>query len=65
MTEIINELPNKSLLLPAEVAQVLRVSVASVYRLCDEDKLKAMKVRGSRRITKESVINFLNIMLES
>jgi len=53
-------LPDKTLLLPMEVKAFLRVSLATVYRMCDEGELKALKIRGTRRIYRESVMEHVN-----
>lgn len=50
------DLPNKALLRPNEAAPFLRVSLATVYRWCDSGLLKAIKIRGTRRIFRESII---------
>ena len=63
-TEISEELPNKALLLPREVALVLRISIATVYRWCDEGLLDAGKTRGCTRITRESVLSRIKIMFD-
>jgi excisionase family DNA binding protein len=52
------DIPNK-LMLPKEVMPLLRVSRATIYRYCDIGLLEAIKVRGIRRITRESVISLL------
>ena len=56
LDKILVEVPNKSLLLPREVKPILRVSLATIYRWCDIGILTAIKIRGTRRITRESVI---------
>ena len=58
MTEY-KELPDKSLLRPDEVMPLLRVSLATIYRMKDEGQLEAKKIRGAIRITRESVVYFL------
>jgi len=59
MTNSTIELPQKTLLRPDEVAPFLRVSLATIYRMKDEGELEAKKIRGAIRITRESVISFL------
>jgi excisionase family DNA binding protein len=49
------QLPNKDLLLPREVAPILRISKATIYRWCDLGILTCIKIRGTRRIYTESV----------
>lgn len=46
-----NTLPNGDRLLPLpEVADLLSVSVKTIRRLIEEEKLKSIKVRGVRRV---------------
>jgi excisionase family DNA binding protein len=52
-------LPQKELLRVDEVAEHLRVSLATIYRMKDEGDLEAKKIRGAIRITRESVLAFL------
>jgi len=59
LDQIINDIPDKKLLLPREVRPILRISLATVYRWCDIGILKSIKIRGTRRISKESVIERL------
>ncbi|MBW2607713.1 MAG: helix-turn-helix domain-containing protein [Deltaproteobacteria bacterium] len=54
-------LKDKILLRPDEVAQVLRVSKYSIYRLIKEDRIRSVKVGGSMRIFSESVKMFLDL----
>ena len=42
-----------------EVAQLLKVSPATVRRLIDDGQLKAIKVRGQVRIRKEDLDDYL------
>lgn len=55
-----SDLPDKTLLLPVEVATFLRLSHQSVYRLLEEGKIEGVKT-GTRpwRIFRESVIAYL------
>jgi excisionase family DNA binding protein len=54
------DLPEKTLLLPCEAADALRVSRSTIYRMCGEGVLESSKVRGSLRIPRESVIRLLS-----
>ncbi len=54
-------LKDKVLLRPDEVAQVLRVSKSSIYRLIKDDKIKSVMVGGAMRIFSDSVKIFLQI----
>ena len=49
---------NRLLLLP-EVASALRVSVKTVRRLIEEEKLKSIKVRGAVRIWLSDLMAYL------
>ncbi|HZZ46281.1 MAG TPA: helix-turn-helix domain-containing protein [Pseudonocardia sp.] len=48
------------LLTVSEVAKMLRVSKMTVYRLIEDKRLEAIKVRGSFRIPRDAVIQYLN-----
>jgi excisionase family DNA binding protein len=48
------------LLSPQDVAEILRVSVATIYRLVEKREIRFYKVRGSLRFNQIDVINFLN-----
>jgi excisionase family DNA binding protein len=43
-----------------EVAEILKVSVATVRKLVDEKQLKAFKVRGQWRVRKEDLDDYIN-----
>ncbi len=49
----------KQLLRPDEAAESLRVSRATIYRLCDAGELEAIRVGGSLRIHSRSVERIL------
>ena len=49
---------NRLLILP-EVANFLRVSVKTVRRLIEEEKLKAIKVRGAVRVWHSDLMAYL------
>jgi len=50
-----NELPNKPLLRPDEVAAFWRVSVKTVYRWIDEGIIPGVKKGGTVRVSREDV----------
>jgi excisionase family DNA binding protein len=50
------DLPEKTLLRPDEVASFLRVSIKTVYRWYAKRQLRGVKVKRSVRIYRESVI---------
>ncbi len=54
------KLPQKDLFSPAEVAAILHVCRATVYRWCDSGDLNYMKIRGTIRIFRQSIIRILN-----
>jgi excisionase family DNA binding protein len=55
-----SDLPNKTLLLPGEVATFLGCSDQTVYRLLSEGHIEGIKTRlKSWRIFRESVIIFV------
>jgi excisionase family DNA binding protein len=41
--------------LPREVAELLRVSVSTIYRMIEDGRLRAIRVRGGYRIPREAV----------
>ena len=49
----------EELLLPAEVAHILRVTVRTVERYCKEGKIRAVKVGRLWRIPRSSLEEFL------
>ncbi len=54
----IEDVPQKGTFTPHEAADILAVSLSSVYNYCDEGRL-AYVAAGSRRITRESIIQCL------
>lgn len=54
-------LPNKELLRPDEVAAYFSVTVRTVRRWINEDKLKAVKVFGVTRIARKEVMRVQKI----
>ncbi len=57
--ELMKDMPNKKFLRPAEVAALLNVSAKTVYRWCDIGLIESVKLNGSIRVLRDSVINFL------
>jgi len=55
-----NDLPNKSLLRPDEVAAFFRISVKTVRRWCAQGHLQGGKERSGLRIYRQSVIELLD-----
>lgn len=49
------EMPNKSLLRPDEVAAILDVHVATVYRRIEDGTLPAIRIGNLYRIPRESL----------
>jgi len=54
------DLPEKTLIRPNEAAPFLGVSLSTVYRWCDCGELKAIKIRGTRRILRESILKHIS-----
>lgn len=54
----------KRLLVIGEVAEILRCSKKTVYRLISEGELEALHVRGSLRLTKSSVERYIKTQIE-
>jgi excisionase family DNA binding protein len=54
-------LNDKVLLRLDEVAQILRVSKSSIYRLIKDGEIRSVKVGGATRVFSESVKVFLRI----
>jgi excisionase family DNA binding protein len=54
----------EELLLPAEVARILRVTVRTVERYCSQGKLRGVKVGRLWRIPKSSLEEFLKTEAE-
>jgi excisionase family DNA binding protein len=48
-----------ALLTVSEVAQLMRVSKMTVYRLIDEHRLETIKIAGSFRVRRDDVLKFL------
>ena len=56
---LLDDAPNKNLLKPVEVAALLRVSAKTIYRWCDMGLMESVKLNGSVRVLRNSVISFL------
>ena len=56
MAKKFNDLPEKTLLRPDEVASFLRVSIKTVYRWCAKGQLHGVRLKRSLRIYRESVL---------
>lgn len=46
---------------PDEVKDIFQVSLSTIYRWCDEGLLEAVKIRGTRRVKKESIEKLLEM----
>lgn len=53
------DLPEKTLLRPDEVAEFFSVSAQTIYMWCDSGTLDAIKVNGTTRIYRQSVLRVL------
>jgi excisionase family DNA binding protein len=51
--------PTNEMLTPSELAGLLKISKAGVYRLIEQRRLPFYKVMGSLRFDKEDVMSFL------
>lgn len=56
---LIEDIPDKKLLKPTEIATLLGVSAKTVYRWCDIGLMDSIKLNGSVRVLRTSVVNFL------
>lgn len=54
-----NDLPEKTLLTPEEIARFFTVDKRTIYNWCDEGKLKWCKPNGIIRIYRISVVELL------
>lgn len=63
MTEIARllaeDLPDRRVLRASEVATWLRVSAKTIYRWCDMGLIDSVKLNGTVRVLRDSVINFI------
>jgi predicted site-specific integrase-resolvase len=56
---LLDGVPNRNLLKPVEVAVFFRVSAKTIYRWCDMGLMESVKLNGSVRVLRASVIGFL------
>jgi len=54
------DLPEKSLLTPGDVASFLSISLKTVYRWHRSGTIRGVKVRGSLRIYRDSILNLVD-----
>jgi excisionase family DNA binding protein len=57
---LLEDIPNRQLLRPTEVATFLGVSTKTVYRWCDMGLIESVKLNGSIRVLRDSLVNFLD-----
>jgi excisionase family DNA binding protein len=57
---LLDGMPDRGLLKPAEVAAFLGVSAKTVYRWCDMGLMESVRLNRSVRVPKASVVNFLH-----
>jgi excisionase family DNA binding protein len=62
---LLEEMPNRRLLKPGEVAAFLGVSPKTVYRWCDMGLMESIKLNRSVRVLRASVLTFLSYERES
>ncbi|MGD0231279.1 MAG: helix-turn-helix domain-containing protein [Syntrophorhabdales bacterium] len=56
---LMDGMPDRKLLRPAEVAAFLGVSTKTIYRWCDMGLMESVKLNRSIRVPRVSVVNFL------
>jgi len=56
---LLDDVPNRKLLKPVEVAGFLGVSAKTIYRWCDMGLMESFKLNGSVRVLRASVLSFL------
>ena len=56
---LLDDVPNRKLLRPVEVAVFLGVSAKTIYRWCDMGLMESVKLNGSVRVLRASVLSFL------
>ena len=54
------DLPEKSLLTPGDVASFLSISLKTVYRWHRSGTIRGIKVKGSLRIYRDSILNLVD-----
>jgi excisionase family DNA binding protein len=57
---LMEDMPNRKLLRPTEVATFLGVSAKTVYRWCDMGLIGSVKLNGSIRVLRDSLVTFLD-----
>lgn len=57
---MLQEIPNRRLLKPGEVAAFLGVSAKTVYRWCEMGLMESIKLNRSVRVLRASVLSFLS-----
>ncbi|MGD0230070.1 MAG: helix-turn-helix domain-containing protein [Syntrophorhabdales bacterium] len=57
---LMDGMPDRKLLKPAEVAAFLGVSAKTIYRWCDMGLMESVKLNRSVRVPRASVVNFLS-----
>lgn len=60
-TEKFQDLPDKTLLRPNDVALFLSVSLKTVYRWYRLGAIQGIKVKGSLRIYRHSILKLVNV----
>lgn len=53
------DLPEKTLLRPDEVAEFFSVSVKTIYAWCDNGSLRTVKINGTIRIYRTSIVRIV------
>jgi len=56
---LLDDMPNRKLLRPVEVAIFLGVSAKTIYRWCDMGLMARVKLNRSVRVLRESVVGVL------
>jgi excisionase family DNA binding protein len=56
---LLKDIPGRRLLRPTEIAMLLGVSAKTIYRWCDMGLMDSIKLNGSVRVLRASVVQFL------
>ncbi len=56
---LFDDVPKRQLLRPVEVAVFFGVSAKTIYRWCDMGLMESVKLNGSVRVLRASVLSFL------
>ena len=56
---LFDDVPKRQLLRPVEVAVFLGVSAKTIYRWCDMGLMESVKLNGSVRVLRASVLSFV------